>query len=197
MERKGSGRGGRAAVALALACLLMAASGCGAWGGAGGGAASDGHYEDEAVAFDYPHSWRTLDTFFDAYTPGHNPELGADEVIAVADPATSTPWEKFTTSARVLRRDLPAGMTLEALVEQTYARMPIERDISQEALTAAGVPALERVYEQYRGEPLYRVRDVWLEKDGVVYILSFRAMPDGFDEAQADFDRIVESFVVR
>ncbi len=177
----------RSVVGLAIVCLMAAGAACQTGGG------SAGHIETDEIAFDYPGGWQPP-----SYQGGHNPEFDADELVAVADMSTSTPWERYTTSVEVMMREIPGGSSLTDVYDQVYAAMPSVRGpITEGTLTVDGVTAYERIYEHPRGEPWYRIRDIWLERNGRIYILSCRATPGRFDATQAEFDVIIASFRVR
>ncbi|HJX39470.1 MAG TPA: PsbP-related protein, partial [Anaerolineae bacterium] len=142
------------------------------------------HWENEELSFDYPGDWRTLSEIW---------RQPAD--IGVADPGTATPWEKYLTSVRIEEQALPEGSTLEAVFEETDPQA--ERAISEGTTTVDGAVAYERIYEKFHGEPLRKIREVWLEKEGTIYIISCWSTPGHFEEAQSDFDLIVGSFHVK
>ncbi len=152
--------------------------------GLGGGPGPDKHWESEKFSFDYPRGWRTLAEIW-----GQHADIG------VADPGTRTPWEKYLTSVKIEMRELPEGSTLEGVFKETDPEA--EREISQGTTTVDGVVAYERVYEKFHGEPLRKIREVWLEKEGTIYIIRCWSTPGHFDEAQADFDLIIGSFRVK
>ena len=142
------------------------------------------HWESEEFSFDYPGDWRTLSEIW-----------GQEADIGVADPGTATPWEKYLTSVRIEEQVLPPGSTLQEVLEQTDPQA--EGEISERTTTVDGAVAYERVYEKFHGEPLRKIREVWLEKGGTVYIIHCWSTPGHYDEAQADFDLIVGSFRVK
>jgi hypothetical protein len=142
------------------------------------------HWENEQFSFDYPGHWRTLVEIW-----------GEEAEIGVADPGTATPWEKYLTSVRIEARELPPGSTLKEAFEGTDPQA--EGEVSEATTTVDGVVARERLYEKFHGEPLRKIREVWLEKDGNIYIIHCWSTPGHFDEAQADFEVIIGSFHVK
>jgi len=113
----------------------------------------------------------------------------------VADPGTATPWEKYLTSVRIEEQALPKGSTLEAVFEETDPRA--EGEISEGTTTVDGGVAHERICEKFLGEPLRKIREVWREKGGTIYVISCWSTPGHFDEAQPDSDVIIASFCVK
>jgi hypothetical protein len=156
------------------------------------------HFENDEISFDYPEGWQALSEFWPEYQPGHDERLDADQLIGVADPASSTPWEKYTTSVSVERKEMPADASLQDVLEQAYLKnTDLVVAISEGTAVVDGVTAYERVYKMPHGEPWFQIRDLWLEQGGRIYILSCWALPNNFDEAQSDFDTIIQSFHVK
>jgi hypothetical protein len=166
--------------------------------GATGSGEQANHFENDEISFDYPEGWQTLSELWPEYQPGHDVYLDADQLIGVADPASSTPWEKYTTSVSVERREMPSGSSLQDVFEQAYLKnADLVVAVSEGTAVVDGVTAYEKVFKRPHGEPWFQIRDLWLEEGGKIYILSCWALPDHFDEAQADFDAIVGSFHVK
>ena len=172
-------------VVLAVALLAGGCSLCPLCGtlGLGDGPEANKHWEDDEFSFDYPGDWRTLEEIW-----------GQEADIGVADPGTATPWEKYLTSVRIDEQALPPDSTLEEVFEGTDPQA--EGEVSQGTSVVDGVLAYERVYEKFHGEPLRKIKEVWLEKGGSIYVIHCWSTPGHFDEAQTDFDLIVGSFRV-
>jgi hypothetical protein len=169
--------------------LLMASVACLSGG-------SGGHVDTGEIAFDYPDGWQSLSEIWPSYQGGHNPEFDADELTGAADTSRSL-TQRYTASVIVMTREIPDGASMADVYDQVYAAMPSVRgSITEGTLTVDGVTAYERIYEHPSGEPWYRIRDIWLERNGRIYILSCRTLPGSFDAAQEDFDAIVASFHV-
>ncbi len=162
-----------------------------------GGMQSAGHFENDQIAFDYPANWDTADAFFPNWQPYHDSQYDADVVAIVAKQNTNTPFEKFSVSCAVMRRPLPEGLTLEQVMAETYAGMSIAEVITEEVVTVGGIRGHERVYMQYQGEPLWQVRETWLEQGGQITIVRCKSFPDQFEEARADFEAIMDSLEVK
>lgn len=155
------------------------------------------HYESSEFSLDYPAEWKMISNIFPAYRPAVDPERGTEEVFAVADPRTATPWEKYTVSFTVSRKTGRKAAELESAFSAARAGLDRRRVISERKLEINGVPAREIVYRKPRGENWYTVRDVWLAKNGTIYLLSCRALPGDFDGYQRSFDLLVDSFRMR
>ena len=168
---------------VARACLVVLLLACCAPGPSG-----SARIERDTFAFDYPAHWSDQAERYPNYTP-HYPEFDTDEPARVSNTPV-TFW--------VGTRALPDGATLETLFRGIYTGMAekglLVKVLGEEETTVDGRPALGITYEQYWGEPLVRQRDLWIEKDGRVYVLSCRSGPGAFDEAAAQCDAIVETF---
>lgn len=153
------------------------------------------HFENDDFSFDYPGGWRTFSEIWSSYEPGYDEALDANELTGVALPGLSR-------SVRIESREVPPGSSLKEVYEQTYQGTWIREyvksnTVSEGTITVDGVKAYEKVYKRPHGEPWYQMRDVWLEKGGRIYILSCWATPNSFDEAQEDFNLIIDSFHVK
>jgi|GEM_PF-522014 len=151
-------------------------------------------FESEEISFDYPPGWQTIDQVFPGQDLGQDRRFNAQEIAIVVDPDSSTPWEKYTVAVHLLKKTLPPNASLEELFHQTYAEMPPPLDeVSESRTTLGALPALEKVYRQPLGEPWIQLRDLWVERERGIYILSCQAFPADFDKLQADFATITDS----
>jgi hypothetical protein len=149
------------------------------------------HFENDKISFDYPSNWDTLSETW----PRHDEGLNADEVTGVGLP-------KSPVFVRVYNRELPNGSNLKRVYDETYRNTWISQyvkshTITESTITVDGVTAYERVYKRPHGEPWYQIMDVWLEKEGRIYVLSCWASPDSFHEAEDEFTLIINSFHVK
>jgi len=192
-------------IALAPAVILLAASACTPSGGdpgagqseqSGSAGADQGQSGPGEVRFDAPPDWQTLEEIFGSHTYQHDSQFDADEIAAAADTGTAVGELRFTCWCQVLARDLPAGMDLPALMAATYETVIIEEELAAGELSINGLPAYEREYMQFHGEPLWHVRDTWLEQAGRVYILRCKSSPNRFEQDRADFDLIRDSLQI-
>lgn len=154
------------------------------------------YYSGDGIAFDYPGNWEPISEVFPNHKPQHDPELDAEELVVIVDAGSSTEQgDKYSVSVHIMKRDLPSGVSLKDLFTQTYEDKSYVM-ISEDAMTVNGIQAYEKVYKKPHGEPWYQIRDVWLEKDGVVYIISCWALPNSFAEFQDKFNIIIDSFKI-
>ncbi|MCJ7667583.1 MAG: hypothetical protein MUP04_04755 [Anaerolineae bacterium] len=176
-----------------LASLTLACNLCGL--SLPGGDSPPKHFENDEFSFDYPGDWQTFSEMWSTWGPSHDKTLDAEELVGMA-------LSGYSRSFRLERKDLPPDSTLKEVYEQSYQNSWIreyveENTISEGTTTVDGVTAYEKVYKRPHGEPWYTMREIWLEKDGRIYILSCWAYPNAFDEAQEDFNLIIESFHVK
>jgi hypothetical protein len=149
------------------------------------------HFENDKISFDYPSAWGTLSKI----VPGHDEALNADEMTGVGLP-------KSPVTVRVYNRELPTGSNLRQVYDETYGNTWISQyvksfTITESTITVDGVTAYKRVYKRPHGEPWYQIMDVWLEKEGRIYVLACWASPDSFHEAEDEFNLIIKSFHVK
>ncbi|MBI5679906.1 MAG: toll/interleukin-1 receptor domain-containing protein [Methanobacterium sp.] len=69
--------------------------------------------------------------------------------------------------------------------------------VSDSNLTVDGENALQKVYEITIDGQRYKKREVWLEKNGKLYLLKFTAPIETYDKHQPDLDTIINSFHVK
>ena len=142
----------------------------------------------DEFSFEYPTAWKNRAERWPDYVP-HNPEFDTDQLALVSGPVASF---------FVGQRELPSGSTLREVYHETYdaleSSLSLFEVISQSSATVDGQEAHVITYQRFWGEPLVQQRDLWIERDGHIYILSCRAYPGDFDSAQADFDAIIASF---
>lgn len=90
---------------------------------------------------------------------------------------------------------LAEGQDLESRFTQAYQMaVPEIENASQQLFERGELAGYEITYKRPWGEPWWQFRDVWLEKDGAIYVLSFYASPNSFESYTDTFDQILESF---
>lgn len=145
----------------------------------------EGIYENDVFSFTIPEGWgRTL-------SDGEHKDLGVEKNIWIHNKSLPNKSGAFFTIASAPLSD---GETLESRFSQAYKKGPqIENAVTNpfERDTLSGI---EITYDRPWGEPWWRFHDIWLEKDGVVYVLSFQAYPNTFETHAQTFDSILDSF---
>jgi len=142
------------------------------------GDVSAGRVEQEAFAFDYDAGWQP---YFEEELPNMvDVRLDVETLGAVIETGQSkqTPLRPFYFNAAVvMRKAIPSGSSLEEVYRSTYAEQVLAYpEAAKDGVSQlGGQPALERTYPYYSGEPRYDIRELWVERDGWVYILSLRS----------------------
>lgn len=148
-------------------------------------------FEHERFTFVYPSNWTNREDRYPGFVQP-NPEFGTEEPALVSGDGLS-----FFIGLR----SLPEGTDLQTLVDETYARLLedglIEEMLSEGEASLDELPAWERVYKRFWGEPLIQQRDLWAERDGQVYVVSCRASPSGFDGLMPLCDQILAGLALR
>jgi hypothetical protein len=153
-------------------------------------------FEDPAFSFSYPPDWKLMSEIFDVYQPGRDYyDLGLNEIVMVT---SAQKKGEFGVYFAVASAPLPVGSDLETVFRQTYADIADQlRDVSEQPAQLGDRPAYSITYQRPWGEPWWQFRDVWLEKDGTIYLLSFHAAPASFQEYVAELDTILDQFVLK
>ncbi len=144
-------------------------------------------YTSPAFSFTYPKSWQTMADLWPQYQPGRDYyDLGVQEIVMVTSARRQGESGAYFAVASA---PLPAGLSLEDAYHQAYAPNVSEfREVSESEVTAGGQPGFEMRYQRPWGEPWWQFLDVWVEKDGVIYVLSFHATPGKFGDFKEDFE---------
>ncbi len=154
------------------------------------------HFDNPAFSFDYPKIWQTMEELWGfEYLEDNYYGLGMQEIIMVTSAS-----KKGGTGAyfAVASKALTEGETLESLFHSTYDPIKDDfREVSEKTTTVNGVPAFEISYQRPWGEPWWQFRDVWLEKEGAVFLLSFHCPPGSVEKYQEDLDYILNSFSLK
>lgn len=143
-------------------------------------------FETETFRFTIPAGWGETQSGRDYYN------LGLTEVIMIHDQSRLTDSKAFFA---VATSPLAGGMGLEERFTQAYqTTVPEIAEISRQPFAHGGLSGYEMIYKRPWGEPWWQFRDIWLEKNAVIYVLSFHTTPNSFEEKGAIFDRILNSF---
>lgn len=142
-------------------------------------------YDDPAFSFEIPTGWQLMSDLWPNYTSGRDYyQLGVTEIVTIT---TARKQGESGTYFTVASAPLPPGMTLADLFHQAYA--PILEEItegSEQTVELAGMTGYEMRYRRPWGEPWWWFQDLWLEKGGTVYVLSFHALSrETFQESSA------------
>jgi hypothetical protein len=90
---------------------------------------------------------------------------------------------------------LADGQDLEARFTQAYQMaVPEIKDASKCLFQKGELSGYEITYRRPWGEPWWQFRDIWVEKNSMVYVFSFYASPDSFETYSDTYNQILESF---
>ena len=133
------------------------------------------HFETEGISFDYPATWSEL---FDPFSIAYFGESGTD------------------TAVKVFLRVLPSGLTLKVYHDDLVLGLMVGEPISGRSLGVAGAVGYETVFNTRVDEREVRMRLVSFAVEDAVFDIYFTAAPASFNNAQRDFDIIINTFEV-
>jgi hypothetical protein len=151
-------------------------------------------YKHEAFTFTIPAGWQTMEEVFgqSASSGKEYYGLGVQTLVMIQHPPGRGKGKAFFA---VASSPLPEGQDLETRFTQAYQRaLPEPRDVSTRRFEQGKLSGYEITYKRPWGEPWWQFRDIWLEKDGVIYVLSFHALPGSFATYSGTFEQILKSF---
>ena len=141
-----------------------------------------GVYKNDLFSFTIPDGWKE--------EPIHGKifDLGVEELLTIR---SNTNPAGFFTIASV---PLAVGETLQSRLDQAYKKGPQIENVVTNSIERDTFSGIELTYDHPWGEPWWSFRDIWLEKDGVVYVLSFQAYRGPFENHTQTFESILDSF---
>lgn len=144
-------------------------------------------FSGDDISFEYPASWQTIAS------------QARDSLIAVGDPKTADGNGQTQVNVVVQRIAQPQNETFAQYYTDTYAQFASQNmsfvPISDGTITINGVSANENVYKVNSGE-MKQQRAIWIQKNGRIYIILCSAPVSEYNNQQANFDSIVNSFKI-
>lgn len=153
-------------------------------------------FENEKFSFTIPTGWQTMEELWQQpqQTGRDYYALGVEEIIMITS-AREKADGPYSAYFAIASSPLAGGTDLDTRFHQTYDPLiPELREVSQQKFDNDTLSGLEIAYQRPWGEPWWQFNDIWMEKDGVIYVLSFHATPNDFKQHQDDFDLILNSF---
>ena len=153
-------------------------------------------FENEKFSFTIPAGWQTMEELWQQPQDQERDyyALGVEEIIMITS-AREQADGPYSVYFAVASSPLASGTDLDTRFHQTYDLLiPELREVSQQKFDNGTLSGLEITYQRPWGEPWWQFRDLWVEKDAVIYVLSFHASPNDFEQDQDDFDLILNSF---
>lgn len=153
-------------------------------------------FENEQFSFTIPAGWQTME---ELWGEQHVAEknyygLGLEELMMITNARVQADGT-YSTYFAVASSPLAGGTDLETRFHQTYDPLiPDLRDVSQQEFDSGTLSGLEITYQRPWGEPWWQFRDIWMERNAVIYVLSFHGSQNDFETYKDDFDLILQSF---
>jgi hypothetical protein len=162
------------------------------------------HFDNEAVAFDYMEGMDLFAGGDAAVKCVPDFQLGGELVVGFGELKQGT--GSYFRSIRIFRQPMRSDSNLETIMQEAYLRAdpydlwgPGVMDTAV-PVTVAGLPAFQTTYRVYIGEPAYDLRDVWIPKDGELFIVSIWTLytnPAAIAAFQADADLLLNSLRIK
>ena len=101
---------------------------------------------------------------------------------------------------------MPSGLDLQAMMQAAYDQVEPRFPQNQGTLdttgpvTIDGYSAYQKTYRVYSGEPAYELRDIWVQKDSEIFLVSIWSEytnPEDFAEFQADANLLLVSLDIK
>lgn len=153
-------------------------------------------YDHPTFSFTIPAGWQTMEELWGQRQQAERNyyQLGVDEIIMVTN-ARKQGDGTYRAYFAVASSPLAGGVDLEERFHRTYDPLiPDLRAVTQTYFDNGTLRGLEITYERPWGEPWWKFRDIWVENDAVIYVLSFHCPPGDFETYQGDFELILKSF---
>ncbi len=150
-------------------------------------------FEHAAFTFSIPPGWKTLEEIWKRpASSGEYYGLGVQSLVTIQYPPVQGQGRAFFA---VASSPLSEGQDLQSRFTQAYRAIgPEIQDASTRPIQWDNFSGYEATYARAWGESWWRFRDIWLEKDGVIYVLSFHASPESFATYADTFEQISASF---
>lgn len=147
-------------------------------------------YSFNGISFNYPESWEEIKNI-----------KTANAIVDYGDPnSVDAATGSVNTLVLIQKVPLPAGHTLKQSYDATYAQYAASnsshQQISDKTINVNGQTAYEKTHKISAGGVTKQERVVWLEKNGIIYVILCGTLPDTFNAQQANFDAIINSFKI-
>lgn len=160
------------------------------------------HFENELLAFDYPP---TL-TVFPAGSPvACFPDIpfGGELLVGLGDARFLTN-DIYYRSIQIIRLQMSVGSNLESIMLGIYdqASIPLEPTVFSWKIqvTVAGQTGIQRAYRVTAGEQTYELRDIWLQVNDQIYIISIWSEytnATAFFDFQSGAEALLDSLTIK
>ena len=150
--------------------------------------------ENEYFSINAPAGWEIREDVFGESTVVDQgfKGLGVQGVVFLQYPSGKGNGKAFFVVALAPQVE---GEDLESRFTRVYqSTTPEIKDASQTSFEKGQLAGYEITYRRPWGEPWWEFRDVWLEHNGMVYVLSFYAAPGSLDKYSGEYQQILDSF---
>ena len=163
------------------------------------------HYEDDAVAFDYPLELKAHAVADAAYAVYPDYHLAGELMVGLGDPAFLT-FDKYHRSISISEMEVPQGSSIELLWMEAYQDIEEKYHPQESAfelptlVNVNGYDAMQKSYRIYSGEPAYELRDLWLQKENRGFLISIWTIytnPQDYERFQSGADALLDSIVFK
>lgn len=136
------------------------------------------------ITFKYPANWNLFNV------------TGQKGIVGIGDPNSVDKNNNTSTFVIIQKTAMPAGQTLKDAYDVTYANSGYEI-IATRNLTIDGQNAIENIRKMVVNDVQIVERDVWLERNGTIYVITSVAPETDFNRQQTYFNIIIDSFKVQ
>ncbi len=163
------------------------------------------HYEDSLLSFDYPRGLSLLPAGESRSDCFPDIPFGGERLVGLGEPRFLSNGIYYRC-VQITRLPMPSGSNLEAVLQNVYeqagAKHPQDPSgvLSTGQVTVAGQTGLQWAYRVTAGEPTHELRDIWLELDDQIYIISIwteYTNPDDFWAFQSGAQALLDSLIVK
>jgi hypothetical protein len=148
-------------------------------------------YDHPNFDFSIPSNWQLMSDLWQDYQVRQDYYgLGLEEIVTFTSAQKQGEMGAYFSVAAI---QIPQGSSLEKQYHLSYDRFLNEfRELAETESSLHDMTGLEISYRRPWGEPWWEFRDLWFEKDGSAYLLSFHAFD--LTDYQEDMDFILASF---
>ncbi len=152
------------------------------------------YYVNAEFIFLIPDGWQTMEELWERPMPAGRDYygLGVEEVITITNVQEQGQMGVFFT---VATSPLAGGVGLEERSILAYQNMITDiLNMTRQDFLLNGLAGYEVHCNRPWGEPWWQFRDIWLENNAHVYVLSFHTAPDKLDVHASEMEQILNSF---
>ena len=141
-------------------------------------------FENDGFIFSIPEGW--------LWGSGDIRIFGSafQQIVGIRNPQGLLSSGNFT----VLTSPLNDEASLETRFTQTYTEIVPFDGVPKQEVVVDEFPGYEISYINNMGTALWFYRDIWLEKENVIYVLSFSCLGNSKDDFTPIFDQILDGF---